>query len=121
MPQSGHQYKSTHLHRRPRTTYPQAKIKRKLGFICHYSEQFMINQYHKRDHVVHSNEGKQQEQVNGCPWTGKYTELQHHVMDCRFKPPWMRKLQALESDNAALHSKIRAMERTMNIRSTKYE
>eukprot|EP01083_Nonionella_stella_P055622 146628_1 len=101
----------------------QARIKQNVEFICPYSAQF--NRYHAPHHAPHhgaiqdTSEGKnQQDEARKCRWKGTYTQLQHHVMECRFKPrdtksfiDLKRKVQTLESDNTGLNNKISAMER----------
>eukprot|EP01083_Nonionella_stella_P154673 498693_1 len=104
----------------------QARIKRNLEFICPYSAQF--NRHNAPIHaaIQDTMEGKQQhDQVSGCPWKGTYTQLQTHVMTCRFKPreskslvDLRKKVQALESDNTGLINKVRAMERTITTMKT---
>eukprot|EP01083_Nonionella_stella_P154675 498698_1 len=65
----------------------QARIKRNLEFVCPYSAQ--INRQHVQNHgdIQDTLEGKnQQDEDNRCRWKGTYTQLKHHVVECRFKP-----------------------------------
>eukprot|EP01083_Nonionella_stella_P154672 498691_1 len=65
----------------------QARIKQNVEFICPYSVQF--NRYHAPHHAAIQDtlEGKnQQDEDNRCRWKGTYTQLKHHVVECRFKP-----------------------------------
>eukprot|EP01083_Nonionella_stella_P175567 611803_1 len=101
----------------------QARIKQNVEFICPYSAQF--NRYHAPHHAPHHGaiqdtlEGKnQQDEDNRCRWKGTYTQLQHHVMECRFKPRDTKafidlkgKVHTLES---GLNNKISALEHTMH-------
>eukprot|EP01083_Nonionella_stella_P175568 611804_1 len=104
----------------------QARIKQNVEFICPYSAQF--NRYHAPHHAPHHGaiqdtlEGKnQQDEARKCRWKGTYTQLQHHVMECRFKPrdtksfiDLKRKVQTLESDNTGLNNEIFAMKRIIH-------
>eukprot|EP01083_Nonionella_stella_P069369 184927_1 len=107
----------------------QARIRRDLEFICPYSAQFNrfdLPIHANNHHTIITMEGKQQQdEGSGCHWQGTYTELQHHLIECRFKSyeskvlfDLRNKVQALESDNTGLNSKIRAMERTISTMTT---
>eukprot|EP01083_Nonionella_stella_P290664 989018_1 len=111
-------------HQNPRfadQTAVQARIKRKLEFICLYSAQFNRNNAPYHAFVQDTSEGKQQEDQNsGCRWKGTHTQLKHHVKECKFKPRESKslldlrnKVRTLESNNIELNNKIRTMERTI--------